>query len=231
MAYIEGGWPGSNAKDMEFFVKAREVRWRTAKIAAFGATCRVGIRPEDDENLRAMLEAQTPVCTVVGKSSTLHVSDVLRTSKENNLRIIEESLAYLKSKGKQVFFDAEHFFDGYKADPAYAVETLRAAMRGGADVLVLCETNGGVMPWEVEAIFRAVRNAVDGPLGIHAHNDSDGAVANTLLAVREGATHVQGTINGYGERSGNANLCSIIPDLELKMNLHCLPRGKLKNLV
>jgi 2-isopropylmalate synthase len=230
VAYIEGGWPGSNAKDLEFFLKAKAIRWRTAKIAAFGSTCRVGIRPEDDENLRALLDAETPVCTVVGKTWTLHVSDVLRTSKENNLRIIEDSLAYLKSNKKQVIFDAEHFFDGYKADPDYAVGTLRAALRGGADVLVLCETNGGVLPWEVEAIFRAVHRAVDAPLGIHAHNDSDCAVVNTLLAVREGATHVQGTINGYGERSGNANLCSIIPDLELKMKQRCLPKGKLKNL-
>jgi len=230
VAYIEGGWPGSNAKDLEFFLEAKNMRWKTAKIAAFGSTCRVGIQPENDENILALLEARTPVCTVVGKSWTLHVSDVLRTSKENNLRIIEDSLAYLKSKGKQVVFDAEHFFDGYKSDPRYALETLHAALRGGADVLVLCETNGGAMPWEVEAIFRAVRKAIDAPLGIHTHNDSECGVVNTLIAVREGATHVQGTINGYGERCGNANLCSIIPDLELKMKQRCLPRGKLKQL-
>jgi 2-isopropylmalate synthase len=230
VAYIEGGWPGSNAKDLEFFLKAKDIHWKTTKIAAFGSTCRVGIRPENDENILALLEAQTPVCTVVGKSWTLHVSDVLRTSKENNLRIIEESLAFLKSKGKQVIFDAEHFFDGYKTDPRYALETLRAALCGGASVLVLCETNGGAMPWEVEAIFRQVRGAVDGQLGIHTHNDSDCGVVNTLIAVREGATHVQGTINGYGERSGNANLCTIIPDLELKLKQRCLPKGKLKHL-
>ncbi len=230
VAYIEGGWPGSNAKDIEFFQKAKTVKWHTAKIAAFGSTCRAGSRPDSDENIQALLSAETPVCTVVGKTWTLHVTDVLRTSKENNLRIIEESIAHLKSKRKQVLFDAEHFFDGYQADPAYAMETLRAAQRGGADILVLCETNGGVMPWDVEAIFRAVRGAIGGPLGIHTHNDSECGVANTLVAIRQGATHVQGTINGYGERCGNASLCSIIPDVELKLDKRCLPKGKLKQL-
>jgi 2-isopropylmalate synthase len=230
VAYIEGGWPGSNAKDLEFFQKAKAVKWRTARIAAFGSTCRVGSRPEQDENIQAMLKAETPVCTVVGKSSALHVSDVLRTSKENNLRIIEESVAYLKSKGRQVLFDAEHFFDGYKADPDYALATLKAAERGGAEILVLCETNGGAMPWEVETIFRAARGAVDARLGIHTHNDSECGVANSLVAVREGAVHVQGTVNGYGERCGNANLCSIIPDIEIKMDKRCLPKGRLKHL-
>jgi 2-isopropylmalate synthase len=230
VAFIEGGWPGSNAKDFEFFEKAKAVKWQTARIAAFGSTCRVGNKPESDENIQALLKAETPVCTVVGKSWTLHVSEVLRTSKENNLRIIEESLAYLKAKGKFIIFDAEHFFDGYKADPGYALETLRAAERGGAEILVLCETNGGMLPWEVESIFRAVRGAVDGRLGIHTHNDSECGVANTLVAVREGATHVQGTINGYGERCGNANLCSILPDIELKLGKPCLPKGRLKHL-
>jgi 2-isopropylmalate synthase len=230
VAYIEGGWPGSNAKDIEFFEKARSVRWHTAKLAAFGSTCRAGCRPQEDENIQALLRSEAPVCTVVGKSSSLHVAEVLRTSNENNLRMIEESIAFLKSRGRQVLFDAEHFFDGYAADPDYALDTLRAAMRGGAQLLVLCETNGGAMPWDVEAVFRSVRKAVDGPLGIHAHNDSETGVANTLAAVREGAVQVQGTINGYGERCGNANLCSIIPDLELKLGLRCLPKGKLKHL-
>lgn len=230
VAYIEGGWPGSNAKDLEFFEKAKTIRWQTARIAAFGSTCRVGNKPENDENIQALLKAETPVCTVVGKSWTLHVTDVLRTSNENNLRIIEESLAYLKSKGKQVLFDAEHFFDGYKADPGYALETLRAAQRGGADILVLCETNGGALPWEVESIFREVRSAINSKLGIHAHNDSELGVANTLSGIRQGAVHVQGTINGYGERCGNANLCSIIPDVELKLKQQCLPKGRLKHL-
>jgi 2-isopropylmalate synthase len=230
VAYIEGGWPGSNAKDLEFFEKAKTLKWQTARITAFGSTCRAGSEPDNDENIRALLSAETPVCTIVGKSWTLHVSEVLRTSKENNLRMIEESLAYVKSKGRQVIFDAEHFFDGYRADPGYALETLQAARRGGAEILVLCETNGGTMPWDVEAIFRTVRGAVDGPLGIHAHNDGECGVANTLVAVRQGAVHVQGTINGYGERCGNANLCSVIPDLEVKLNQRCLPKGKLKRL-
>ncbi|MBN1438379.1 MAG: citramalate synthase [Anaerolineales bacterium] len=230
VAYIEGGWPGSNAKDMEFFAKAKALRWRTARIAAFGSTCRAGSKPGNDENIQAMLRAEAPVCTVVGKSWSLHVTDVLRTSKENNLRMIEESVAFLKAQVEQVFFDAEHFFDGYKADPAYALETLQAARRGGADVLVLCETNGGAMPWELEAAFQAVRQAVPGRLGIHAHNDGECGVANSLLAVRQGATHVQGTINGYGERCGNANLCSIIPDIELKLGRPCLPKGRLRRL-
>ncbi len=230
VAYIEGGWPGSNAKDLEFFEKAKTMRWQTARIAAFGSTCRAGSKPENDENIQALLKAETPVCTVVGKSWTLHVAEVLRTSNDNNLRIIEESLAYLKSKGKQVLFDAEHFFDGYKADPGYALETLRAAQRGGADILVLCETNGGALPWEVESIFREVRSAIDTKLGIHAHNDSELGVANTLAGIRQGAIHVQGTINGYGERCGNANLCSIIPDIELKLKQQCLPKGRLKHL-
>jgi 2-isopropylmalate synthase len=230
VAFIEGGWPGSNAKDLEFFTKAGSVNWRTAKIVAFGSTCRVGKTPQEDENLQSMLQAQTDVCTVVGKSWTLHVSDVLRTSKEKNLRMIEDSIAYLKAKGKTVLFDAEHFFDGYKADADYALETLLAAIRGGAETLVLCETNGGFLPWEVEEVFRAVRTKIDAPLGIHTHNDSDCGVANTLVAVREGANHVQGTINGYGERCGNADLCTIIPDIELKMGKPCLSKGQLKRL-
>lgn len=230
VAFIEGGWPGSNAKDLEFFTKAGSVNWRTARIVAFGSTCRVGKTPQEDENLQAMLQAQTDVCTVVGKSWTLHVSDVLRTSKEKNLRMIEDSIAYLKAKGKTVLFDAEHFFDGYKADADYALETLQAAIRGGAETLVLCETNGGFLPWEVEEVFRAVRAKIDTPLGIHTHNDSDCGVANTLVAVREGAIHVQGTVNGYGERCGNADLCTIIPDIELKMGKSCLPKGQLKRL-
>ncbi|MFN2297933.1 MAG: citramalate synthase [Anaerolineales bacterium] len=230
VAFIEGGWPGSNAKDLEFFTKAGSVNWRTAKIVAFGSTCRVGKTPQEDENLQAMLQAQTDVCTVVGKSWILHVSDVLRTSKEKNLRMIEDSIAYLRAKGKTVLFDAEHFFDGYKADADYALETLQAAIRGGAGTLVLCETNGGFLPWEVEEVFRAVRAKIDAPLGIHTHNDSDCGVANTLVAVREGASHVQGTVNGYGERCGNADLCTIIPDIELKMGEPCLPKGQLTRL-
>ncbi len=230
VTFIEGGWPGSNPKDAEFFERARSITWRNAKIAAFGATCRVNGGPEDDANIRALLDAQTPVCTVVGKTWTLHVTDVLRTTLDDNLRIIEKSLAHLREHGRRVVYDAEHFFDGYRADPAYAIETLRAAVRGGAETLVLCDTNGGSLPWHVAEIVRAVRLAVKHPLGIHAHNDGECAVANSLAAVEEGAIQVQGTVNGYGERCGNANLCSILPALELKMGARALPEGQLRTL-
>jgi 2-isopropylmalate synthase len=230
VTFIEGGWPGSNPKDVEFFERACDMTWQHALIAAFGSTCRVDTQPEDDANVLALLDAQTPVCTVVGKTWTLHVTDVLRTTLDENLRMIEVSLAYLVSHNRRVIYDAEHFFDGYKADPAYAVETLKAAIRGGAEIVVLCDTNGGSLPWEVEAISRAVSGLIDHPFGIHAHDDGECGVANTLAAVRAGAIHVQGTVNGYGERCGNANLCSILPDLELKMKRRCLPEGHLAQL-
>ena len=230
VAFIEGGWPGSNPKDAEFFERAQEVEWHTAKIAAFGSTCRVQAGPEDDANIQALLSAATPVCTVVGKSWTLHVADVLRTTLDDNLRIIEASVAYLRAQGRRVIYDAEHFFDGYRADPAYALETLRAAVRGGAEMVVLCDTNGGSLPWDVAAVARTVKAELGHPFGIHTHNDGECAVANTLAAVCEGAQQVQGTINGYGERCGNGNLCSIIPNLELKLGRRCLPEGNLANL-
>ncbi|MBI4293101.1 MAG: citramalate synthase [Betaproteobacteria bacterium] len=230
VSFIEGGWPGSNPKDAEFFTRARELPWKHALIAAFGATCRAGGSPEDDANLQALLASGAPVCTVVGKTWTLHVKDVLRTSLEENLKIIECSLAYLRASGRRVIYDAEHFFDGYRADPQYALATLQAAMRGGAETLVLCDTNGGSLPWQVGEIVRTVKGAVKHPLGVHTHNDSDCAVANAVIAVHEGAVHVQGTINGYGERCGNANLCSVIPALELKLGIRCLPDGQLRTL-
>ncbi len=230
VAFIEGGWPGSNPKDAEFFERARDMPWANARIAAFGSTCRVGGGPEDDANIRALIEARTPVCTVVGKTWTLHVTEVLRTTLEDNLRIVEKSLAYLRAQDRRVIYDAEHFFDGYRADPEYALETLRAAVRGGAETLVLCDTNGGSLPWQISEIVRKVQAAVRHPLGVHCHNDSECAVANSLAAVHEGAVQVQGTINGYGERCGNANLCSIIPALEIKAGLRCLPEGKLRTL-
>jgi 2-isopropylmalate synthase len=230
VAFIEGGWPGSNPKDAEFFERARDVPWRNARVAAFGSTCRVNGSPDDDANIQALLEARTPVCTVVGKTWSLHVKEVLRTTHEENLRIIEESLAYLRSHDRRVVYDAEHFFDGYRADPEYALETLRAAVRGGAETLVLCDTNGGSLPWGVAEIVRKVQERIRHPLGVHCHNDSECAVANSLAAINEGAVQVQGTINGYGERCGNANLCSIVPALELKMGLRCLPNGKLATL-
>jgi 2-isopropylmalate synthase len=230
VTFIEGGWPGSNPKDAEFFERARDVSWVHAKIAAFGSTCRVGGEPEDDANILALLDSGAPVCTVVGKTWTMHVTDVLRTTLDENLRIVERSLAFLRERGRRVVYDAEHFFDGYRADPAYAVETLRAAVRGGAEVLCLCDTNGGSLPWQIAEVVRTVSAAVKHPLGIHAHNDSDCAVANSLAALHEGAVHVQGTINGYGERCGNANLCSIIPAAELKLGLQALPDGHLRTL-
>jgi 2-isopropylmalate synthase len=231
VTFIEGGWPGSNPKDAEFFKQAAVIHWQNARITAFGATCAANKNPDEDGNIRALLDAQTSYCTVVGKSSVLHVNEVLRTTLDNNLRMIEESLAYLKSQGRGVIYDAEHFFDGYKEDNEYALKTLEAAWRGGAETLVLCDTNGGSMPWEIGEIVRAVRTRLPlAPVGIHAHNDSECAVANSLAAVREGAIQVQGTINGYGERCGNANLCSIIPDLEIKLGIKALPDGKLAHL-
>ncbi len=230
IAFIEGGWPGSNPKDVEFFERAQDMEWQWAKICAFGSTCRVNGVPEDDANIKALLESGAPVSTVVGKSWTLHVTDVLRTSLEENLRIIQESLAYLRANHKRVIYDAEHFFDGYKADPAYALETLQAAKRGGAETLVLCDTNGGCMPGEVTRIVGEVQAALKHPLGVHMHNDGECAVANSLAGVQAGAIQVQGTINGYGERCGNANLCSIIPNLELKFGQSALPEGQLTRL-
>jgi 2-isopropylmalate synthase len=230
VAYIEGGWPGSNPKDIEFFARAQEINWKNARIAAFGATCRVGSQPGEDPNLQALLKANTSICTVVGKTWTLHVTEVLQTTCDENLRLIRDSIAFLRSQGKQVIYDAEHFFDGFAADPEYAIETLKAAQLGGAQTLVLCDTNGGSMPWVVASVTQAVSQRVLSPLGIHAHNDGECAVANSLAALSAGAVQVQGTINGYGERCGNANLCSLIPDAELKLGLSCLLEGKLEKL-
>ena len=229
--YIEGGWPGSNPKDVEFFQRLNELSLKHAKVAAFGMTCRAGQSPEEDANIQAMLGANTPVCTVVGKTWDLHVTDVLQTTLEENLRIIEESMRYLKEQGREVIYDAEHFFDGFRANPEYALATVSAAVKGGADTVVLCETNGGGLPHQVSAVCKKVQQEFPGvQIGIHAHNDGECAVANSLAAVEAGAVHVQGTINGYGERCGNANLCSLIPNLELKMGYACLPEGNLKQL-
>jgi len=231
--YVEGGWPGSNPKDAEYFQRVRELNLKHTRIVAFGSTCRVGVKPEDDANIQALLDAATPVVTVVGKSWMLHVHDILRTTPEENLRLIRESLACLKEKPgfREVIYDAEHFFDGHKADPGYAMATLRAAVAGGADTIVLCDTSGGSMPWVIETIVREIRTAFpDVHLGIHAHDDGGLSVANSLAAIRAGATHVQGTINGYGERCGNANLCTLIPNLELKMGIAALPADQLAHL-
>ncbi len=238
VAFIEGGWPGSNPKDVEFFERARDIQWNNALIAAFGATCRVKGGPQDDANIKALLDSKTPVCTIFGKTWTLHVKEVLLTTPDDNLRIIEQSVAYLKANRKRVIYDAEHFFDGYKADSSYALETLKAAIRGGAETVVLCDTNGGTLPWELERIIREIstplnpslKPAIAHPFGIHTHNDSECAVVNSLLAIRAGAMQVQGTINGVGERCGNANLISIMADLELKMGYPCLPDGNIGKL-
>jgi 2-isopropylmalate synthase len=231
VTYVEGGWPGSNPKDATYFQRVRDLDLQHTRVAAFGMTCRVGSDPADDANIRALLEAATPVVTVVGKTSLLHVRDVLRTTPDENLRIIRESLAYLKAHGREVIYDAEHFFDGYKLDADYTMQTLQAALDGGAEALVLCDTNGGALPHEVTELTQAVAARFpDVKLGIHTHNDGELAVANTLAAVRAGARHVQGTVNGYGERCGNANLCALVPDLELKLGYRCLPEGRLANL-
>lgn len=228
--YIEGGWPGSNPKDAEFFKAVRDMDFKNAKITAFGSTRRKNTKPEADLNIQAILEAETPAVALVGKSWDLHVYDVLETDLEENLAMIGESIAYLRDRGKEVVYDAEHFFDGYKANPDYAIMTLQVAAENGADVVVLCDTNGGALPWEITEIVQEVFRRVDAPVGIHTHDDGGCGVANTLEAVRVGANHVQGTINGYGERVGNANLCTILPDLQLKMGKKCIPDEKLKHL-
>ncbi len=229
IAFIEGGWPGSNPKDVEFFQRAKEVDFKRSLLAAFGSTRRAGIAAHEDPNLVALIESAAPVCTIFGKSWKLHVEN-LRVSFDENLRMIEESVAFLKKSGRRVIYDAEHFFDGFRDDAAYALETLRAAERGGAEVLALCDTNGGSLPWQIEEAVGRVKQALASPLGIHAHDDGGLAVANSIAAVRAGARHVQGTVNGYGERCGNANLCAIAPDLELKMGLSCLPQGALREI-
>ncbi len=229
--YIEGGWPGSNPKDAEFFERQSELKLKHAKIAAFGSTRYKGRTCEEDANIQALVEANTPVVTLVGKSWDLHVHHVLETDDEENLEMIAESVAYFKARDKEVIYDAEHFFDGYKANPDYALLTLKAAASGGADCLVLCDTNGGTTPWEVEEISKRVAETFpEQQIGIHAHNDCELGVANSLAGIRGGAAHVQGTVNGYGERVGNANLVSIIPDLQLKMGYQCVTPEQLSQL-
>ena len=228
--YIEGGWPGSNEKDVEFFRIAARQNWRTAKIAAFGSTALARNQPSEDPNLEALLEAATPVVTIFGKTWDFHVHAALRIPLARNCELIRASVAYLKSRGREVVFDAEHFFDGFGANPEYALETLRAAAEGGADLITLCDTNGGSLPSRIKEAVGRVQAVVGLPLGIHCHNDSELAVANTLAAVECGAVQVQGTMNGYGERCGNANLCSIIPNLELKMGMTVIGGERLQLL-
>ncbi|MDD5492318.1 MAG: citramalate synthase, partial [bacterium] len=228
--YVEGGWPGSNPKDILYFQKAKKLKLKHAKVAAFGSTRHAKNKAEKDPNLKALIAAGTPVVTIFGKSWDLHVKYALRVSMEDNLAMIYDSVKYLKNKGKEVIYDAEHFFDGFKDNPEYAVRTLQMAEEAGADCLVLCDTNGGSLPFEVEEIVANVVRIVKSPIGIHAHNDADTAVANSVSAVKAGAMHVQGTINGLGERCGNGNLCSIIPALNLKMGLDALNQKQLVKL-
>lgn len=228
--YIEGGWPGSNPKDIEFFEKIKHIPLKRAKIAAFGSTRRAGLSPEDDPNLKEILAADVQVATIFGKTWDFHVKEALRIGLDENLALIYDSLAFLKARMPEVIYDAEHFFDGFKANPDYSMKTLKAAEDAGVDCIVLCDTNGGTLPFEIESIVEEVQKSIKTPLGIHTHNDSETAVANTVMAVRLGVNHVQGTINGYGERCGNANLCSIIPVLEVKLGISCIGRGNLRKL-
>jgi 2-isopropylmalate synthase len=230
VSYIEGGWPGSNPKDMAFFQEAPRLSLDRAVIVAFGSTQRAGASAEEDANIRALVAANTPAVAIVGKSWDLHVREVLNTTLDENLRIIASSVRHMKALGREVIYDGEHFFDDYAANPAYAMRTLSAAVEAGADVLVLCDTNGGGLPSDIAAAVAEVRRATTVPLGIHAHNDGEMAVANSVAAVQAGAVHVQGTINGYGERCGNANLCSLIPTLKLKMGHDCVSDEQLRSL-
>lgn len=228
--YIEGGWPGSNPKDEEFFRQVKNLPLKNSIVTAFGSTRKADIAVEDDLNLKELLAAETKSVALFGKSWDLHVLEALQTTLEENLAMIEESVTYMKKHGREVIYDAEHFFDGYRSDPRYALETLKAAQRGGADKIILCDTNGGVLPLELQQIIYAVKRVIGTPLGIHAHDDSGVAVANSIIAVEMGITQVQGTINGYGERCGNANLCTLIPSLKLKLGIDCIGEKALKKL-
>jgi len=228
--YIEGGWPGSNPKDLRFFRRMQDVALKHAKLAAFSMTRRAGGATETDPNMQALIDSGAPVATIVGKSWDFHVTHALETTLPENLAMIRDSIGFLRSRMDEVIYDAEHFFDGFRANPEYALQTLRAAEEGGAHWLVLCDTNGGTLPADLAEIVRTVRKHVRTRLGIHVHNDAECAVANSLAAVAEGVDQVQGTINGFGERCGNANLVSIIPSLVLKMGLDCIPEANLREL-
>lgn len=221
--YIEGGWPGSNPKDVSFFEEAAKLNWKNAKIAAFGSTRRADKKVDEDAQVQLLLDANTPVITFFGKSWKLHVEKVLRTTPEENQNMVYDTTAYLKEKGKEVVYDAEHFFDGYKDDAEHAMGTLEAAKRGGADIVVLCDTNGGTLPHEVAEITETVRQQLQIPVGIHTHDDAGFGVANALASIRAGSVQVQGTMNGYGERVGNCNLTTLIPNLQLKMDTPVVP--------
>ncbi len=228
--YIEGGWPGSNPRDKEFFERARDLKLQHAKLTAFGATRFAKNRVEHDPNVAGLLAAGTPVVSIFGKSWDFHVACALGITEAENLELIADTVRHLIHHGREVVYDAEHFFDGYQANPSYALQTLEAAKTAGADVLCLCDTNGGTLPDRLAEIVSVVRSRFDGVIGIHCHNDAEVAVANTLAAIQSGASHVQGCMNGYGERCGNANLCSIIANLELKLGHTTIGRENLKNL-
>ncbi|MBI4329245.1 MAG: citramalate synthase [Chloroflexi bacterium] len=227
---IEGGMPGAVPKDTDYFRRVWELPLRHARIAAFGSTRRANTPVAEDANIAALVESKAPICTLVGKSWDLHVIRVLETTLEENLRMLADSISYLKEKGREVYLDAEHFFDGFRENPEYALQCLKTAATAGADYLVLCDTNGGTLPSQIARVVDAVRAAVPTPVGIHAHNDGEMAVASSLAAIEHGATQVQGTINGYGERCGNANLCSIIPTLQVKMGIQVVSPEQLANL-
>lgn len=229
--YIEGGWPGSNPKDMRFFREIRSVPLKHAKVASFGSTARAGTLLEEDHNLKSLINAKTSVVTIFGKSWDIHVKTVLGIKLTENIKLISETITYLKKHFSEVFFDAEHFFDGVKANPQYALQTVKEASKAGADCIILCDTNGGTLTHQLSEIIKEIKKHITKtPLGIHAHNDSELAVANSIVAVQLGIGHVQGTINGMGERCGNANLCSVIPNLKLKLNYNCISKKQLTKL-
>ncbi len=228
--YIEGGWPGSNDRDAAFFGEIKKAKLKHAKIAAFGSTRRAGVRAAQDRNLQLLLRAETPVATIVGKTWDFHVREALRISEAQNLEILNDSIAFLKKHVDEAIFDAEHFFDGYFSNPDFAIACLKAVDEAKVDIICLCDTNGGRLPHEIDAAIKAARAAVSCPIAIHCHNDSEVAVANTLAGVEAGASQVQGTVNGVGERCGNANLVSIIANLQLKLGYNCVPQAKLKHL-
>lgn len=230
IAYVEGGWPGSNPKDTRFFEMARKVDFKNTRLTAFGSTCRSGIRPENDQNITALLKTEVGSVAIFGKTWDLHATEILKVSLEENLGMIRETVAYLKKEGREVIYDAEHFFDGYKTNHEYAMGTLKAAEEAGADAIVLCDTNGGSMPSEIQSIVEEMAPRLRVPIGIHAHNDCGLALANSLVAVQAGARMVQGTINGYGERCGNVDLTAVIGTLQLKMKYPCVLEKNLKHL-
>ncbi len=229
--YIEGGWPGSNPKDKEYFEVMKTCKLKNAKLAAFGSTRRAGIKPGEDTNLRELVASQTPTVTIFGKSWDLHVTDVIKTTVDENLKMIADSVVFLKKNFREVFYDAEHFFDGYKHNPKYALKTILAAQEAKADCIILCDTNGGALPEEVTKIVKEVKKKIKVSLGIHTHNDQGLAVANSLAAINAGCMQVQGTFNGLGERCGNADLCTIMAILETKMKSKSIPENKIKHLM